>query len=596
MSNVEMISNELNNYIRVKIGECKSKEEEDEHVSTDITAIRTEMKAQKMDDTKLWELILRVIYAEMLGHSTEFAQSFVVNCVQHPSYRVKRAAYLACSLLLGSESPFRIMVVASLQKDVGSKCLYNKIIALNSLCMLMCPMNVSAFVDCVTQAMASPHAVVKRKALLCFIRMKQLLSGGLGEVTLDHEHQFLQAGNAQLSRSDLTVVLGALGFYRKAVAQFPQKYKALWKLFADILEMLFERKHLPEDYEYEGYHCPWAIMWTLQIIGRLGENDPAITAKFVELLSRVLKGITRIYSDVDCAILYQTIIACLRLFPTKELITLCVDRFELIRGFRPLKTESRRILELRVIERLISLEKSHLARYQIGVVECLDSKDETVRALAIEVLFKAIDERNCQPIIDKILRHLVITSNPKLKKDCINKLLSVLEEMAPHAEWYFRNAWQLLIHGQTHIDPIMVSRVLFIMKELLEALPQKELLEFVANVMIQMSNIMEQKSLNEHLAQTFTWFIRHNIRVLKALEYSFLQMFELLVYLESRIAKKEKFGSYEALFRLKEAVKEDIAQPAKGDLLMTPSDGQSLSISSNYLFILNLLYTPLSKF
>lgn len=59
-------------------------------------------------------MILRIVYADMLGHNTEFAHSFIVNCIQNPSYKVKRIAYLACIILLHEDSPFRIMMVASL--------------------------------------------------------------------------------------------------------------------------------------------------------------------------------------------------------------------------------------------------------------------------------------------------------------------------------------------------------------------------------------------------------------------------------------------------------------------------------------------------
>ena len=244
MSIPNNISSTLNDYIKIKIGECRSKEEEDLHVSMDLQELKKEIQAKKQSDQKLWELILRVIYAEMLGHDTSFAHSFVAIAVQTPSYKVKRIAYLACSLLLDQDSPFRILIVSSLQKDLVSTCLYNQIIALNTLGMIMSSINVSAFVDGITQQLSSPHLVVRRKALLCFIKMKELLSDNLGEITLDFEHHYLQKGDLGrgITKTEFSVVLAALGFYRRAVPQFPKKYKQIWRMFRDILEMLFERK------------------------------------------------------------------------------------------------------------------------------------------------------------------------------------------------------------------------------------------------------------------------------------------------------------------------------------------------------------------
>ena len=241
---ISNISSGLNDYIKIKIGECRSKEEEDSYVSSNLAKLRKEIQAKKVSDQQKWELILRIIYAEMLGHDTSFAHSFVAIAVQTPSYKVKRIAYLACTLLFDSESPFRILIVSSLQKDLASTCLYNQIIALNVLGMIMSPVNVSAFVDSITQQLGSPHLVVRRKAILCFIKMKELLSDNLGEITLDFEHHYMQSGDVSrgISKSDFSVVLAALGFYRKAVPLHTKKYKVIWRLFRDLLEMLFERK------------------------------------------------------------------------------------------------------------------------------------------------------------------------------------------------------------------------------------------------------------------------------------------------------------------------------------------------------------------
>lgn len=553
MSDNLNISSDLNNYIRIKIGECSSKEEEDSYVSSDVQKIKLEIKQPKQTMNKIWELILRIIYAEMLGHNTEFAHSFVVIAVQNPSYRVKRIAYLACSLLLDSESAFRILVVASLQKDLASTCLYNKIIALNSIGMLMCKMNVSAFLDCVTQELNSPHLVVKRKALLCYIRMKELLSDNLSEITLDFEHQYLQTENqnVELKKGELSMVLTALGFYKKAVGKFLPKYKKLWKLFNNIIEQLFSRNFLSEDYEYEGYHCPWAIIWTLQIIGKLCENDPGMTMNFLPLLHKVLESFQRIETDIDCSILFQIILTSLKAFPTQDLIQKSIEKFELIRTFSPLKHESRQLLELRIIERLISIDKTNLENYQIGVIDCLESFDETVRSLAIEVLFKAIQEHNCNAIVDKIQMYIATTTNPKLKTRAIEKLLSVLEMTAPQPDWYVQQAWKLLINGDTHISQQMLARILFNMNDLAESLQESVIPDYVANSMILMSSIIEEKSINTHLAEIFAWFVGQNILVLHVLKYSYEQMLELLEFFEGRVDLNSKAGVYDAMYKLK---------------------------------------------
>lgn len=80
----------------------------------DLEKLKLDIMKTGHSEKELWEIILRIVYADMLGHKTDFAQSFIVNCIQHNAYKVKRIAYLACIILLDEESPFRIMMVAAL--------------------------------------------------------------------------------------------------------------------------------------------------------------------------------------------------------------------------------------------------------------------------------------------------------------------------------------------------------------------------------------------------------------------------------------------------------------------------------------------------
>lgn len=52
------LSSELNQYIRVKIGEAKSKEEEDMYVKKDIQKLKQEILKTNLSEKNSWEMIL----------------------------------------------------------------------------------------------------------------------------------------------------------------------------------------------------------------------------------------------------------------------------------------------------------------------------------------------------------------------------------------------------------------------------------------------------------------------------------------------------------------------------------------------------------
>ncbi len=203
--NQEM-SSSLNYYIRVRIGEAKSKEEEDVEIVKDLIEVKKDIAKPNLNEQQIWEVMLRIIYADMLGHDTDFAHSFIVNNVQNKQYKVKRISYLAANLLLDQDTPFRIMLVASLQKDLNNGCLYNQIIALNAVTKMMCPLNASAFIEPIQKLLTSNQGVLRKKSAIAAIKLEEMLPGSLPS--------FDSIMEKCLRDKDASVMMVALPYYR----------------------------------------------------------------------------------------------------------------------------------------------------------------------------------------------------------------------------------------------------------------------------------------------------------------------------------------------------------------------------------------------
>ena len=65
-------SREFDSLIRA-IGECKSKAEEDALISKEVEILKPRLKDPKMDKRWLKELLVRLIYVEMLGQDASWA-------------------------------------------------------------------------------------------------------------------------------------------------------------------------------------------------------------------------------------------------------------------------------------------------------------------------------------------------------------------------------------------------------------------------------------------------------------------------------------------------------------------------------------------
>ena len=102
-----------------RIGDCKSKQEEDTIVGREVINLRVHL-ADARAQGRMRELIIRMMYCEMLGHRVEFGYIHAVNMTQRPSLTEKRVGYLAATLFLDSSSELLILLVNTLQRDLKS--------------------------------------------------------------------------------------------------------------------------------------------------------------------------------------------------------------------------------------------------------------------------------------------------------------------------------------------------------------------------------------------------------------------------------------------------------------------------------------------
>jgi AP-4 complex subunit epsilon-1 len=90
-----LVNGELESLIRA-IGEAKSKHEEDQIVTRMISMSKQQIKEglpRKGDNTKaLKDLLVYLIYIDMLGHDTSWAAAAVIQLCSHKSLIVKKVS------------------------------------------------------------------------------------------------------------------------------------------------------------------------------------------------------------------------------------------------------------------------------------------------------------------------------------------------------------------------------------------------------------------------------------------------------------------------------------------------------------------------
>mmetsp|Transcript_19162 Transcript_19162/g.16450 ORF Transcript_19162/g.16450 Transcript_19162/m.16450 type:complete len:218 (-) Transcript_19162:2140-2793(-) len=210
------------------------------------------------------EYLIRAIYIEMLGHDASFAYIHAVNLAQDKNIVVKRIGYLAASLFLGPDDSLLILLVATLQKDLGSKNLGEVSVALNTISKVLCPFIVNAIVEPVFKLLNHQSEFIRKKAVMAMHKIYQVSPSSITELN--------DRTSRALSDKDPSVIGASLNMFYDLVKSNPGKYKDLTSTFTGFLRQIIEHK-LPREYDYHRMPAPWMQIKLLKILAFLGAND-----------------------------------------------------------------------------------------------------------------------------------------------------------------------------------------------------------------------------------------------------------------------------------------------------------------------------------
>lgn len=102
------------------IGEARSKQEEDKIVVTEATKLKFKFAEQGNSEKRMWDLLIRSIYVEMLGHDGSFSHIQAINMAQNKNILSKWIGYLTSTLFLDKDNEMLILIIATLQRDLQS--------------------------------------------------------------------------------------------------------------------------------------------------------------------------------------------------------------------------------------------------------------------------------------------------------------------------------------------------------------------------------------------------------------------------------------------------------------------------------------------
>ena len=437
-------------YIR-SIGETKSKQEEDKIVVRDLIALKQSMSDKHPDKKGAKELVMRMIYAEMLGHSAEFGHIQGVNLASNGDLLAKRVGYLATWLCVNPEHEFMYLIVASIQRDMKSSNFLEISAALTAACKLIKPELMACINAEVVGLMSHTHPLVRKKAVTVMHSFYKKSDGTIGDP---------KVFRAALCDRDPAVMGASLALFYDVCLHDPAANRDLVPSFVSILKQIMEHR-LARDYDYHRVPAPWMQIKLLKLIALLAADDTALSQRASEALGEVIKRADTGLS-IGHAVVYECVSTITSISPLPELIEAAA---ECTSKMLSSQSSNLRYLGITALSRIVKIDTRYAQEHQGIVINCLEDSDDAIRRKTLALLFAMCNENNVEAISGRLLKFLSGATDIYLRQYLVKSLCNVAERFAPTNEWYIGTMNRLLELAPEHVASTTVQGMLRIIAE-----------------------------------------------------------------------------------------------------------------------------------
>ncbi|OEL20490.1 AP-4 complex subunit epsilon [Dichanthelium oligosanthes] len=416
------------------IGEARSKAEEDRIIARELEHLKRRLADPDVPRRKMKELLLRLVYAEMLGHDASFGHIHAVKMTHDESLPLKRTGYLAVALFLDERHDLVILVVNTIQKDLRSDNYLVVCAALSAACRLIGEEAIPAVLPQVVELLAHPKEAVRKKAVMALHRFYQRSPSSVSHLVSNFRKR--------LCDNDPGVMGATLCPLYDLILEEPNSYKDLVVSFVNILKQVAERR-LPTSYDYHQMPAPFIQIKLLKILAVLGSGDKQASGHMYTVLGDIFrKGDTA--SNIGNAILYECICCISSIFPNPKMLEAAAETTS-----KFLKSDSHNLkyMGIDALGRLIKINPDIAEEHQLAVIDCLEDPDDTLKRKTFELLYKMTKSTNVEVIVDRMIEYMINITDHHYKTEIASRCVELAEQFAPSNQWFIQTMNKVFEHA-----------------------------------------------------------------------------------------------------------------------------------------------------
>ncbi|XP_065178615.1 AP-4 complex subunit epsilon-1-like [Sycon ciliatum] len=444
-------SRAFQNLIRA-IGEAKTRDEEDRIMRREVQALKELCAHPDLNPKQRKEVLVRLLYCEMLGHDVSFGHIHAVKFAQQTTLVEKRVGYLATSLFLHENHELTLLLVNSLQRDLESTNILIVCSAMTVISKVIGSDMVPVFVPLIKKKLTHQREIVRKKAVMTLHRIWCMAPTQLSDIQ--------DICRQVLCDRDPGVMAACLHIFHDLICEAPEENTDLTSSFVSILKQIVEGR-LPHEFDYHNMPSPWTQMKLLRILAMLGADDLKASEMMYEVLSLTLTRADT-GNPIGYSVTYEVIRTITSIYPNSQLVEKAAKSLS---RFLTSTNNNYKYFGITLLASIVQVDPKYAADHQMVVINCLDDPDETLKRKTLDLLYHMTNPHNVEVICERLVSYLRSTVDDFFRADLVARVTELAEKFAPNNSWFMQTMNAVFELGGSLVRPEVAHNLMRLLAE-----------------------------------------------------------------------------------------------------------------------------------
>ena len=380
---------------------------QDEKMQEILTKVQDEFRSfrqtPKMDATQ------EIIFIGMNGYDTVWSDFNVLDVMSIDNYSAKRVAYTAAELNWNPNSEVCLMATNRIAKDLTAKDPLIVSCVLTSISSYLTEPLSQQIAGDVISMMTSSKPYIRQKAITLFYKICTTFPDALrnGFQTLK---TCLDDKDKGVVFATLTVLhMLCLDTQHQFVPLIPQLHKMLTTSSIN-----------------------WERIRLIQILSLLNQAEPRLAKKLVSPFEQILQN------SSSPNLIFEVVKSIIELNLTNA--NLITQATQVMENYVHHVDTNIRFLGLSYFLKLLQMQPKLITQYQDTINECLDSIDESMRLVALELLASLATHKTIDSVVAKMYDNIQLARTTAVKDQLIQKIIDICSnddyKLVSDFDWY----------------------------------------------------------------------------------------------------------------------------------------------------------------